>query len=175
MTDLYGEGAPDSVRIYPDGHPDKRADMMVDGRFQSVTKGRKALEVGDCRTTDGASDLAVAVLEDCTEMLPLPNGGCRKVRVPGLSPSEWYIFGDALASNAAEDSVSVVTPNDRARLCPRSNCRTGEHRTRIPTGAKLPILDSRQVQSGMQTIRWYLVSYRGGQGWVSEHDVQRVE
>lgn len=96
-SDLYGEGAPDSVRIYPDGHPGKEADMMVNGRLQTVTKGRKALSAGDCRKTAGMKVEGVEVLEVCTEILPLPNGGCRRIRASG---SEWYVFGNTLAPSS---------------------------------------------------------------------------
>lgn len=51
VTDLFGEGAPKTARVHVNGHPSKKASMMVDGRFRTVTRGRKALEVGDCRKT----------------------------------------------------------------------------------------------------------------------------
>lgn len=96
VTDLYGGGVPDSVRVYPDGHPDKTASMMVNGRFQTVTKARKSFDLGDCRPPREVAGRTVTVVEDCTEDVPLPNGGCRAVRVDGLDPAEWYTFGDAL-------------------------------------------------------------------------------
>lgn len=102
VTDLYSGDAPDSVRVYPDGHPDKKASMEVGGRFVTVTQGRKAFEMGDCRPTDGLQGASVEVVEDCTETVPLPNGGCRRVRVSG---SEWYTFGDAIQDEGLPEGL----------------------------------------------------------------------
>lgn len=99
VTDLYGGGSvPDSVRVYPKGHPGKTSSMMVNGRFQTVTKARKAFDLGDCQRPENVAGRSVTVVEDCTEDVPLPNGGCRQVRVGGLDPAEWYTFGNALRS-----------------------------------------------------------------------------
>lgn len=93
VFDFMDREPPDSVRVYPDGHPDKKADMMVNGRFRTVTKGRKALERGWCQTTDDV-DAPVTSAEPCGTMVPeIPNGGCRKVQIGG---STWHTFGDAI-------------------------------------------------------------------------------
>lgn len=80
---------------------------------------------------------------------------------------------DALGQMDSSDSrtLTVVTTNDRARLCPRPNCGSGEQLARVPTGTTLPILGSRPVSSGMQEIRWYRVRLEGDEGWLSEFDV----
>jgi len=87
--------------------------MMVDGRFQTVTKGRKVLERGDCRKMAPVAGSSGEVIEDCTTHLPLPNGGCRKVRVNGVTPAEWHTFGDGLrGTDPSQDGQEVP---DRVR------------------------------------------------------------
>lgn len=174
---LFSDDPPDSVRIYPEGFPGKTARIRIDGEVDTVPEGRKLLEGYDCRATDGIEYMTVQHMGECYAGIPpLPNGGCLRVRLPRVDPPNWYTFADAIPSReaAAMDSVRVVTPGGRARLCLVPNCGPQQHTDRLPTGAVLPILDSRQVRSGAVTNRWYLVRYGGGQGWVSEHDVKRV-
>lgn len=173
VFDFVEREAPDSVRLYSDGHPDKKGKLMVDGRFRTVTKGRKALDRGWCQQSADV-DAGIASVDTCDDWVPeIPNGGCRKVVLN--DGAEWFTFGDAIRASDATDgpTVTVVTQNDRARLCPQPNCGTGEQLARILTGTTLSVIDSRSVKTGMQENRWYRVRYEGQEGWISEFDVKR--
>ena len=68
-----------------------------------ASKARKPLADGWCHLTDDLYYFTVQVLEDCTTLLPYPNGGCRKIRMRPVTPeaeaahwTEWYTFGDAV-------------------------------------------------------------------------------
>lgn len=98
VFDFTEREAPESVPVYPDGYPGKKADMMVNGRFRTVTKGRKALERGWCHKTSDLSDSRqLSAVTSCGSYIPeIPNGGCRKVVIALGSRTEWYTFGDAI-------------------------------------------------------------------------------
>lgn len=68
--------------------------VYLNGSPFSESEASKALAQGWCALTDLYSTETVTVLEDCNHILPLPNGGCRKVRVDS---KEWYTFADAVA------------------------------------------------------------------------------
>lgn len=177
IVELLDDDAPDSVRIYPDGFPGKTARMRIGGKVDTVPEGQKLLKAFDCRPTEGVEHMTVQVTGECYAGIPpLPNGGCLRGRLPRVGPPNWYTFADAIPNREATgpDSVRVVTPGGRARLCLVPNCGPRQHADRLPMGVVLPILDSRQVQSGVWTNVWYLVRYGGGQGWVGEHNVVRV-
>lgn len=76
----------------------------------------------------------------------------------------------ARGDRPAQESLIIVTPRDRARLCPVPNCGEGELVTRIPTGTTLQIMDRRAVPSGPMSVSWFEVHHSGSAGWVSEFD-----
>lgn len=93
--DFLGQETPGRVQVYPNGHPSKEADMVVNGRLQRTTKGRKALEKDWCRKTRSV-DAPVTSVDSCEAWVAeLPNGGCRIVTIERSSRT-WYTFGDAV-------------------------------------------------------------------------------
>ena len=73
----------------------------------------------------------------------------------------------------ASDTITVVTVNNRARLCNAPNA--GENGTlgRINTGTKLKVLDTTSVRLPAWNVTWYKVTYKKKTGWVSEFDTDR--
>lgn len=72
---------PWKMEIYPNGSP------------YSEYEAAKAFAQGWCTLTTNYTSSSLAVIEDCNHTLPMPNGGCRKIRVDSR---EWYTFGDAI-------------------------------------------------------------------------------
>jgi len=66
------------------------------------------------------------------------------------------------------DIIKVVTPNNRARICPYPLCGTGEHLARIKTGTKLKVIDF--INKGYAYV--YEVNYKGKVGYISQYDVE---
>jgi hypothetical protein len=74
-------------------------------------KAQKALRKIWCVSTDDMSFFSAEVLEDCTEgsygfRFPLPNGGCKKIRVKPVTPkgeepywTTWFTFGNSVVNN----------------------------------------------------------------------------
>jgi len=80
---------------------------------------------------------------------------------------------EAVQQEVTPDSLTIVTPNNRARLCPKAACADGKQIARIPTGVKLLPSDSVVVKSKAVDVTWYLVEYVGRTGYVSILDTDR--
>jgi len=65
-------------------------------------------------------------------------------------------------------TIEVVTPDDRARVCPYPFCGEGEHIARVKTGSKFEIIDYVKKQWGYAIE----ISYKGKVGYISEFDVK---
>lgn len=78
-------------------------------------------------------------------------------------------------SAARSNTLTIVTPGNRARLCRTSNCPGGSIICRISTGATLPALDSASVSAGMYVVRWYKLRIGHSLvGWTSEYNTDRA-
>jgi len=85
----------------------------------------------------------------------------------GASPKEFPVA-------AAGDVIRIVTPDNRARLCPKPNCAQGQERLRISTNMELKVESSSRYRMPLWDVVWYKVTYRGKQGWVSEFDTNKA-
>jgi len=70
------------------------------------------------------------------------------------------------------NQITVVTEENRARLCPNPSCDVGKELQRIETGTTLTVLDATNVESGISTTIWFKVNVGENTGWVSEFDVE---
>ena len=87
--------------------------------------------------------------------------------------------GIASNVNASEvkqsDKVTIVTPGTVARLCPHPNCGQNQHITRIPKGTVLKVEGIMDVKSGVLTVQWFEVTYKGKRGWISIFDTDKAQ
>jgi len=70
--------------------------------------------------------------------------------------------------------ITVVTPDNRARLCPVANCDDGAEIARIRTGSQLEVMETEIVTLPLWAVVWYKVSYKTKIGWVSEFDTNKA-
>ena len=73
------------------------------------------------------------------------------------------------------DNVTIVTPGTVARLCPHPNCGQNQHITRIPKGTVLEVEGIMDVKSGVLTVQWFEVTYKGKRGWISIFDTDKAQ
>ena len=73
------------------------------------------------------------------------------------------------------DKVTIVTPGTVARLCPHPNCGQNQHITRIPEGTVLKVEGIIDVKSGVLTVKWFEVTYKGNRGWISIFDTDKAQ
>ena len=90
--------------------------------------------------------------------------------VPFIIASDLYA-GEVKQS----DKVTIVTPGTVARLCPYPNCGQDQHITRIPEGTVLEVEGIMDVKSGMLTVKWFEVTYKGKRGWISIFDTDKAQ
>jgi hypothetical protein len=85
-----------------------------------------------------------------------------------------FVAASGYASEIKQnDKVTIVTPGTVARLCPYPNCGQDQHITRIPEGTVLAVEGIADVKSGMMTVKWFEVTYKGKRGWISIFDTNR--
>ena len=73
------------------------------------------------------------------------------------------------------DKITIVTPGTVARLCPHPNCGQDQHITRVPKGTVLKVEGIMDVKSGILTVKWFEVTYKGKRGWISIFDTDRSQ
>ena len=94
---------------------------------------------------------------------------CLSVMVPCIAL-------DVYASEVKQgDKVTIVTPGTVARLCPHPNCGQNQHITRIPEGTVLKVEGIMDVKSGILTVKWFEVTYKGNRGWISIFDTDKAQ
>lgn len=74
------------------------------------------------------------------------------------------------------DQVKIVTPDDRARLCPHVGCE-GDREIdirRLPTGTEFKVEAVQTQTLPKWDVVWYEVSHWGKKGWVSEFDTDKA-
>ncbi len=74
----------------------------------------------------------------------------------------------------SEDWITILTAENRARLCPRPDCGQDRELLRIPTNTKLRILGTRTVSQPAFNVTWYKVKYQGKEGWISEFNTNKA-
>lgn len=72
------------------------------------------------------------------------------------------------------DVLRIVTPDNRARLCPKIDCGQDQELLRIPTNTKLKVESSSKHRMRMWDVIWYKVTYKHKQGWVSEFNTDKA-
>ncbi|MBW7996248.1 MAG: SH3 domain-containing protein [Candidatus Glassbacteria bacterium] len=78
------------------------------------------------------------------------------------------------APAASVDTITIVTVDNRARLCPQPNCGQGQELLRIPTGTKLEVQSKTTIRLPAWNVIWYKVTYNGKTGWLSEFDTDKA-
>ncbi len=73
-----------------------------------------------------------------------------------------------------EDWITILTAENKARLCPRPDCGQDRELLRIPTNTKLRILGTRTVSQPAFNVTWYKVKYQGKEGWISEFNTNKA-
>ena len=74
------------------------------------------------------------------------------------------------------DTVTVITPDVSARLCPYPNCGQEQHITRIPKDTQLTVEGIKIVKVGGTVkweVTWFEVTYKGKRGWVSIYNTDK--
>lgn len=79
------------------------------------------------------------------------------------------------ASEKKENKFSVITLDDRARLCKKAGCPSNKAIVRLPTNTILTSTESMIFKSGFIKSRWYKVDYNKMRGWTSEFDLKAVK
>ncbi|MCE5271966.1 hypothetical protein LLH00_11880 [bacterium] len=77
-------------------------------------------------------------------------------------------------NNIHADTITILTIDNRARLCPYAQCGQDEEILRILTGTKLKVEDFIVIEGPMYNVIWYKVKYKGKEGWVSEFDTDKA-
>lgn len=72
------------------------------------------------------------------------------------------------------DSIIIVTPGVRARLCPYPDCGLGAHITRIPEGTTLVVRAISIVKFKLWNVPWYQVNFAGVTGWLSIYNTNKA-
>ena len=72
------------------------------------------------------------------------------------------------------DKVTIVVPGTVTRLCPYPNCGEDQHITRIPEGTVLEVEGIMDVKSGVLTVKWFEVIYKGKRGWISIYNTDKA-
>jgi len=75
-----------------------------------------------------------------------------------------------ISAVGAEQTITILTVDNRARLCPSPNCAQGAEILRIPTGTKLNIAAMKTTRPPTWGVTWLKVTYKGKTGWVSQYD-----
>lgn len=78
-----------------------------------------------------------------------------------------------IALVGSADKVTITTLDTMARLCPYPNAGENQHITRMPKGTVLEVEGIMDVKSGMLSVKWFEVSYKGKRGWVSIYDTDK--
>ena len=94
---------------------------------------------------------------------------------PESQPHKTQTAQAEAAPVAPVDTITIVTVNNRARLCPQPNFGQGQELLRIPTGTKLEVLGRSIVQNRLIRATWFKVSYNGKVGWVSQFDTDKAQ
>ena len=72
------------------------------------------------------------------------------------------------------DRITILTAENRARLCPRPDCGEGRELLRMPTNTKLRVLGSYTQHQPIFDVTWYKVKYQEKEGWVSEFNTDKA-
>ena len=72
------------------------------------------------------------------------------------------------------DKITIITPETVARLCPSPNCGQDQHITRIPEGTVLEVEGIMDVTSGVLTVQWFELTYKGKRGWISIYNTDKA-
>jgi hypothetical protein len=72
------------------------------------------------------------------------------------------------------DTIKIITPENRARLCPRPLCKQNQELLRIPADTNLKVEEVSSERLPMWDVVWYKISYKGKKGWVSEFDTDKA-
>jgi hypothetical protein len=72
------------------------------------------------------------------------------------------------------DTIKIITPENRARLCPKPLCKQNQELLRIPSETKLKVEEVSNERLPMWDVVWYKISFKGKNGWVSEFDTDRA-
>lgn len=70
------------------------------------------------------------------------------------------------------DSVIIVTPGVKARLCSYPDCGQDAHIARIPEGTIFVVTMIINIDLKLWTVPWYQVNYKGTTGWISMYDTK---
>jgi len=73
-----------------------------------------------------------------------------------------------------EGWITILTAENRARLCPRPNCGQGKELLRIPTNTQLRVLGSHTQRQPTFDVTWYKVKYQEKEGWVCEFNTDKA-
>lgn len=74
-----------------------------------------------------------------------------------------------------DPALTIVTPDNGARLCPEAACGEGSEIARLPTGAKYLPTDSVRVVQPAVTVTWYRIEHGEKIGYVSIFDTDRPQ
>ena len=83
----------------------------------------------------------------------------------------WAIAGpdEAPVANIG-DTIKIITPGTKARLCPKPLCKEDQELLRIPANTEFKVEEFSRERLPMWDVVWYKITYKGKKGWVSEFD-----
>jgi len=70
----------------------------------------------------------------------------------------------AADKTGASDTITVVTVNNRARLCNTPNAGENGTLARINTGTKIKVVDTTSVRLPAWSVTWYKIIHKGKTG-----------
>ena len=80
---------------------------------------------------------------------------------------------DAVVANIG-DTIKIITPGTKARICPKPLCKEDQEIMRIPANTELKVEEVSRERLPMWDVVWYKITYKGKKGWVSEFDTDNA-
>jgi hypothetical protein len=68
------------------------------------------------------------------------------------------------------DTIKIITPGTKTRLCPKPLCKQDQEIMRIPANTEFKVEEVARERLPMWDVVWYKITYKGKKGWVSEFD-----
>jgi hypothetical protein len=91
----------------------------------------------------------------------------------GIVPSVIASSDEVPVANIG-DTIKIITPGTKARLCPKPLCKQDQELLRIPADTEFKVEKVSSERLPMWDVVWYKITYKGKKGWVSEFDTDKA-
>jgi hypothetical protein len=72
------------------------------------------------------------------------------------------------------DTIKIIIPGTKARLCPKPLCKQDQELARISANTEFKVEEVARERLPMWDVVWYKITYKGKKGWVSEFDTDKA-